>query len=1511
MNNFELLKIRTLNSTQHFAFEELCCQLASLEPKKAGDSFYRKGPGADAGVECYICHADGSETGWQAKFLKDFDSKKPSQLTESFQQAIKKHPNLTRYIVCLPIDLKDGRTGKNKTEGQRWRDWKSTRLAEMEAGRNVDIVLWQAGDIRERLHRNDPFYAGRIRFFFDEIHFSAAWFCQQVSSACTILGSRYTPQYHVSLPIRQAFLGLSRDAWLEEQRENWIMPLIKKFKGAQSRIREADIPEIDYTNLCNNAEQLIASLSGAFPLTKSYPVTNWLNQIGQLQANIRNCMTQFWNSAAVEKDETQKSNRQVALNSLYEFEQTLDDIQGKLHSNAWQLANEQAVLVYGEAGSGKSHLLADVAADAVKKGYPAIFLITSQFFLQDPRTQILERLDLRHIDFSTFLGALDAAGQAAGVRALLIIDALNERHGIELWREYLASLITEVKRYPHLALIVSCRSTYLDFVIPTDSPLHNSLTRIEHQGFADGGGYAARAYLTKRKIIRPSVPNLLPEFNNPLFLKTLCDSLDKQGLNAFPPGIQGLTQYFDFYLQALSKNIEDRMGLDKRQNIIGRALTKFTEQLLERQFSYLPLPETIVCFDEVFPSMGQQNRSLLSELEHEGIVTVEPVYIDNDQPEEQVRFTFERFSDFQIAGHLLNQHMAGGKSFEPLEADTPLHDFLARKDIYRIAGIIEALAVLLPETTEFELPEILSPENELDDWIYERAFLKSLLLRRQDRFTDKTRKWVISLSTDHHTNYWLTTLVAISTEPENCFNAHYLHEKLAPLAMPERDAKWSIEVLATSDYDDDSPLDVLISWALESGFNDIEPKRAELAAILLTWLFSVSNRKVRDKATKALSALLAPRLPLAISLMERFKSIDDLYILERLLAASYGAAMQAQTREKLGELAQYVYQWLFADGKPPSHLLLRDYARGIIEYALHCGLLPKDVAIEKARPPYYSDWPIEFVAEANLEKYGDAYRDHILQSVTGWLGDFGNKIIEAAINNWSSSSLKLEKGLTPQQNFVMFTSMLTNSNVSGQLAAFTKLHTFCLDSRKSEVQEKDDTEIDNNINFLISYKTSESIDEDRQRKEQNEEKFYALEKEFMALLDNTKKFHYWISARHGLMELMNHYTSEISETFDAQLAKYWVTKRAHDFGWSHNLFGEFDERIGTGRGRSNKHIERIGKKYQWLAFYELLSHMADNLIYVSGYSDDPNVYDGPWQISERNIDPSLLISKTQDDGWTKHPATWWSPQAPKLRLLNRQEQRLWLHNDSDQLNSASLLDIVDPKTEQCWLAIKGFKHYSTPYDIGSHINSWCRIWCVVIKKQHKNQFINAVSKHTLIDPRALPEIGEFYYAFIGEYPWHPSYKLANDWVKVERDYGFRYKVLPTTAEYNAEKAVYDYSLEGNINVFLPAPWLIEKLGLRLIDGRTIEYADATGRTLFKDPSVHEEGPSTALIDRTTFLDLLSKENLAPVWIIAGEKGAYGEQHDDFIGRRVHSFVYALNDENKIVCVEQMVNIEEH
>lgn len=61
--NIDFQRILSFVGSQNYAIEELCSQLASLEPRAPDDVFYRKGIGADAGVECYMRHRDGSETG--------------------------------------------------------------------------------------------------------------------------------------------------------------------------------------------------------------------------------------------------------------------------------------------------------------------------------------------------------------------------------------------------------------------------------------------------------------------------------------------------------------------------------------------------------------------------------------------------------------------------------------------------------------------------------------------------------------------------------------------------------------------------------------------------------------------------------------------------------------------------------------------------------------------------------------------------------------------------------------------------------------------------------------------------------------------------------------------------------------------------------------------------------------------------------------------------------------------------------------------------------------------------------------------------------------------------------------------------------------------------------------------------------------------------------------------------------------------------------------------------------
>ena len=116
--------IRPIDGSRQDGFEELCCQLASLEPDQAGSHHCRKGRGGDAGVEYFIRHPDGKETAWQAKYLFRWDHGTTSQLETSIRVALEKHPQLTEYVVCLPFDLSDSRSGRGVSAREKWDRWR-------------------------------------------------------------------------------------------------------------------------------------------------------------------------------------------------------------------------------------------------------------------------------------------------------------------------------------------------------------------------------------------------------------------------------------------------------------------------------------------------------------------------------------------------------------------------------------------------------------------------------------------------------------------------------------------------------------------------------------------------------------------------------------------------------------------------------------------------------------------------------------------------------------------------------------------------------------------------------------------------------------------------------------------------------------------------------------------------------------------------------------------------------------------------------------------------------------------------------------------------------------------------------------------------------------------------------------------------------------------------------------------------------------------------------------------
>ena len=148
--------------------------------------------------------------------------------------------------------------------------------------------------------------------------------------------------------------------------------------------------------------------------------------------------------AAVDGVVQHLSTRQAEHRVISQYRYQFETFAGKLRKireglkEAQRWGSAAVMIVRGQAGTGKTHLLCDVAHRRLGEGRPTVLLL-GQSFTSDgaPWPQAAEMLDATDSSAAEFVGALECAAQAAGVRALVLIDALNEGKGLSMWRTHL------------------------------------------------------------------------------------------------------------------------------------------------------------------------------------------------------------------------------------------------------------------------------------------------------------------------------------------------------------------------------------------------------------------------------------------------------------------------------------------------------------------------------------------------------------------------------------------------------------------------------------------------------------------------------------------------------------------------------------------------------------------------------------------------------------------------------------------------------------------------------------------------------------------------------------------------------------------------------------------------------------------------------------------------------------------------------------------------------------------
>jgi hypothetical protein len=498
--------------------------------------------------------------------------------------------------------------------------------------------------------------------------------------------------------------------------------------------------------------------------------------------------------------------------------------------------------------------------------------------------------------------------------------------------------------------------------------------------------------------------------------------------------------------------------------------------------------------------------------------------------------------------------------------------------------------------------------------------------------------------------------------------------------------------------------------------------------------------------------------------------------------------------------------------------LMLDAARGAVEWAVVRKMLPK-TALSDIKRPYGLEPPSTPPAAATLEKkYGfkekqpdeESYST-ILYSLMS-MGDFGRYVVESGVNDFSRYRYGQpfpEKEEWPAPRFI-----------KSRWRAFVK----SLSPEQTEelmgLLADADGDGDGDRISLIASGVWASLSEDQAAQLQD----------------------VWKQPPRRRWR---------DDEYPADRARRWVFRRTLALGWTPKLFGREDRMLGHSRGGREGHkAERWGKKYQWMAYHELLARIADNFQPARRF-DDSGPYEGLHQIiAEREIDPShppvdyqAFAERGGEDGATWRPPpiriSGWPP-APinfdpyggsvdkfladtaseptldKIAFVTDTDSERWCLLDAslsqdDPSAHKSWRGLQQPLALDSWFAPRGDAPDLLPH----------------LADLRRSDRWDLVDDHGHVDC-----------CYAGEIGWspHPCYNRHADFKNVECA-GRQWKLVSTVETVSWEGSLFDCSIEETVAAAMPSTFIqarstlvLDERGPSSLDGGAVVFTNYGDRT---------------------------------------------------------------------------------
>lgn len=1003
IDKVDFSRLKPYNGKTTHCFEHLCYQLAIKEYGHLGTFTAIDGSGGDGGVEFYLDLHNGERWGWQCKFFRDSGrlsvSSRDTGISNSFETALRNHGNLTKYFVCLKTDLTTESTSKKSNKFSRGeKNWFDEELPKkIPSDRSISLEFW--GEARFVAFLQEPKNIGIRNFFFGELELNQEWFDKKFHENFEKVKDKYDSDLHAVDQFTQSIVDFvlfnldytSLTTALKDDLikiVNEIERSLNSFNSVKMLSKDEHLLRNDFykisqefKGLVNVAFTKISFVNDCFKNYDPEKLIDFTSEDLRLESMI---FIDKLEQINFDKKLRADTDSQAIISKMSKFFETY----GRFFRNYFHGFQKQLHLI-ADAAKGKTHLSVDMAYKRIKHGHPVVFLTGDKFTDETSISAAMQKLlDIpQEFSFDDFLNALEIYGSINMVRVPIIIDGLNEtisqRLFSPIWTNHLQAFINKVLQRKNIVIITTCRGSYANRI-------WDDITKEEFHhiyGFRDNETIqeALGKYFQKYKLKSDMFFAPIEKFSDPIFLKIFCEIKNPnwRSSSEISVNLEEESSYdvLNEYLRQINSRVtKNNPILKSNENFVSTALKKLSNYLWENNLREMSVEDFYKLIDG--EASYEKDKSKADILLHEGLV----ISRDIRSTVEYISFTYDVLAGYMIAENLIDNH-SNLSFFKSSKFINKVFFPVGQHPLFE--DVVAALCLLLPQLKNTSYHQLFAGDKLVKiskSKIYKHLpnFIKKKLKYQFDYFDHVFNESVQSLfilpaSLVKQSDATLVEdLFARGNENRELFydlffktvaelnhplNAVFFGKLLANLKMNERDVSWT-EYVRQNSYRLEEFIDRFeMQCRSKDPESDLIKEKQKVISKVLVWFLTSTNRRLRDKATRALYFYGRKITEDFMSLVKETLSYNDPYIWERTLAAAYGVVMaeynswkkDKERNELFCGFSKSIYDLIFSQNAPygTTHILARDYARRLIELCLsHNHDLLSEAEQINIRPPY-------------------------------------------------------------------------------------------------------------------------------------------------------------------------------------------------------------------------------------------------------------------------------------------------------------------------------------------------------------------------------------------------------------------------------------------------------------------------------------------------------------------------------------------------------------------------------